>query len=513
MTCDYIDLLPVILFRGSQTAAARNKRRAESVNMETQQLDVVVGSPAMISNTDSLASTVLQNIFRRNGAPELIEQPATLVESDRSETSVQHTAPEDEVSAVPFIPSDIAQNVLSRLGKRKERAAVELGIEVDAVESLPFDLSTLESAGIFLNIDCRGFGSLVRQLEWKTLGVTLPEDAAVRVSPPRAGLLPDAYRNKLMRGAAQAHNALNRYGFRFTLCETVWGTSEYKWIPWTAFEQFEAEYFKACATLAAAKAEALDHYDEILNVLRDSFFKLAEDSADRFQATTSEQFERDEFINAVVGKAIGMVPTPDMIRDGLTIEMRPKVIVLGSEMAAEQKLTRDLRLDIARAEAETRSIEAEIKSKDEIERLKVSGFQEDARREREVKERIRSMKIEAARREAEEAVSPIKEGLAQITARICEAAQEMSVRLQDAKFVPGSLAKRARQMCEWYSLMNFTGDDSLESVLAKLQEAAGREAKHRSPDEMRNVLSDILRATTVQSRKLLDEDRLSALEI
>ena len=493
MTCDYIDLLPVILFRGSQTAAARNKRP--------------------VSSTDSLASTVLQNIFRRNGAPELIEQPATLVESDRSETSVQHTAPEDEVSAVPFIPSDIAQNVLSRLGKRKERAAVELGIEVDAVESLPFDLSTLESAGIFLNIDCRGFGSLVRQLEWKTLGVTLPEDAAVRVSPPRAGLLPDAYRNKLMRGAAQAHNALNRYGFRFTLCETVWGTSEYKWIPWTAFEQFEAEYFKACATLAAAKAEALDHYDEILNVLRDSFFKLAEDSADRFQATTSEQFERDEFINAVVGKAIGMVPTPDMIRDGLTIEMRPKVIVLGSEMAAEQKLTRDLRLDIARAEAETRSIEAEIKSKDEIERLKVSGFQEDARREREVKERIRSMKIEAARREAEEAVSPIKEGLAQITARICEAAQEMSVRLQDAKFVPGSLAKRARQMCEWYSLMNFTGDDSLESVLAKLQEAAGREAKHRSPDEMRNVLSDILRATTVQSRKLLDEDRLSALEI
>ena len=90
-------------------------------------------------------------------------------------------------------------------------------------------------------------------------------------------------------------------------------------------------------------------------------------------------------------------------------------------MAAEQKLTRDLRLDIARAEAETRFIEAEIESKRRIERLKVSGFQEDARREREVKERIRSMKIEAARREAEEAVSPIKEGLAQITARICEA--------------------------------------------------------------------------------------------
>lgn len=173
-----------------------------------------------------------------------------------------------------------ATEILTRLESRKEAASVALGINASEVETLPFDLSKLESEGIFMNIDCRGFGSLVRQLEWKTLGVKLPEDAAVRVSSPRAGLLPDLYRNKLMRGAAQAHNALNRYGFRFTLCEAVWGTSEYKWIPWTAFEQFEAEYLKANETLAKAKAEVLEKYDEILTILQDSFYILAEDSAD-----------------------------------------------------------------------------------------------------------------------------------------------------------------------------------------------------------------------------------------
>ena len=36
------------------------------------------------------------------------------------------------------------------------------------------------------------------------------------------------------------------------------------------------------------------------------------------------------------------------------------------------------------------------------------------------------MKIEAAKREAEEAVSPIKEGFAQITGKIFEAAGEMA---------------------------------------------------------------------------------------
>lgn len=475
--------------------------------MESQQYTASVSESIGFPPANSLASSVLKNVFGRS---EEAHSECPLVPSSPTERQM----PSDSaVSLSDSSASKMARNIRSRLDDRKQKAAVELGIAVDEVESLPFDLSKLESEGIFMNIDCRGFGSLVRQLEWKTLGVKLPEDAAVRVSPPRAGLLPDVYRNKLMRGAAQAHNALNRYGFRFTLCETVWGTSEYKWIPWTAFEQFEGAYLHACETLAKAKAEVLGKYDEILTILQDSFYRLAEDSADRFQATTDEPFDRAEFINAVAAQAIGMVPTPEMIRDGLTIEMKPKVIVLGSEMAAEQKLTRELRLEAARAEAETRTIEIEVEAKASIERLKVTGFEEDQRREREVKERIRLMKIEAARREAEEAVSPIKEGLAQITARICEAAQEMSERLQDARFVPGSLAKRARQMCEWYSLMNFTGDDSLEDVLTKLREAAGREAKQRSPEEMRNALNDILRATTVQSRKLLDEDRLSALEL
>ena len=443
----------------------------------------------------ALVSSILRSVFRSENT----DDAASLAEPD-----LQTIVEPETISAT---------EIIARLESRKEKASIALGIDADEVETIPFDLRALESEGIFMNIDCRGFGSLVRQLEWKTLGVKLPEDAAVRVSPPRAGLLPDIYRNKLMRGAAQAHNALNKYGFRFTLCETVWGTSEYKWIPWTAFEEFEAEYLKANETLAAAKAETLEKYDEILGILQDSFYTLAEDSADRFQATTDEPFDRAEFVNAVATQAIGMVPTPEMIRDGLTIEMKPKVIILGSEMAAEQKLTRELRLEAARAEAETRAIEVEVEAKASIERMKVTGFEEDQRREREVKERIRMMKIEAARREAEEAVSPIKEGLAQITARICEAAQEMSERLQDAKFVPGGLAKRARQMCEWYALMNFTGDDSLENVLAKLRDAAGREAKQRSPEEMRNALSEVLRATTVQSRKLLDEDRLSALEL
>lgn len=485
-----------------------------SAQMETQQSNQSVTSAVSVARPTSLASSVLQNFFGRSEKAQTEQASQTNQDSDVKRSGpLEETDSSDIPSVQVSSPSDLVRSVLSRVEQRKEKAAVELGIGVTEVESLPFDLSTLESEGIFMNIDCRGFGSLVRQLEWKTLGVKLPEDAAVRVCPPRAGLLPDFYRNKLMRGASQAHNALSRYSFRFTICETVWGTSDYKWIPWTAFEQFEQAYFRACETLSEAKAEVLEKYDEILGILQDSFYTLARDSADRFEVTSDEPFDREEFINAVAGQAIGIVPTKEMIRDGLVITMKPKVIVLGSEMIAERNLARTLALETAKVDAERMTLDLEIDAKRRIEQLRVNEAAEETRRERDVKERIRTMKIEAARREAEEAVSPVKEGFAQIAAKIFEAATEMSERLKDAKFVPGSLAKRARQMCEWYGLMNFTGDTSLEDVLNKLEGAAGREVKQRSPEEMRTALDDLLRLTSVQSKKLLDEDRLSALEL
>lgn len=406
-----------------------------------------------------------------------------------------------------------AAEILNRLNTKKEKAAVNLGITTAEVETMQFDLSQLETEGIFLNVDCRGFSILEKQIEWKSLGVELPSQGTVKLSPPRVGLLPDSYRRKLLRAASQAHHALNKFSFRFTLCETIWGTSEYKWIPWNAFENFEQEYRRALETLAAAKAEVLANYDEILLTLRKSFAELAEDSAKRLDATLDIPVNREEFVANVVAYAIGMIPTREMIRDGLTISMKPKVIVLGSEMLAEQQKTKSLNLETARIEAEHQTVRLELDTKTRIEQLKIHDFEQEQRRESEVKERIRQMKIEAAKDAANEAVSPIKEGLDQITAKIFEAAQEMAQKLHAKDFVPGALAKRARQMCEWYRLMNFTGDSSLEEVLERLQRAAGTEAKHRSRTEMQSALGDVLRATSLQSKRLLDEDRLSALEI
>lgn len=108
----------------------------------------------------NFASSILQSVF--GGKPAAAES--------------QIPSSDTQLTDEPRIPELVidATKVLARLESRKENASVPLGIGANEVETLAFDLSALESEGIFLNIDCRGFGSLVRQLEWKTLGVKLP---------------------------------------------------------------------------------------------------------------------------------------------------------------------------------------------------------------------------------------------------------------------------------------------------------------------------------------------------
>jgi len=346
------------------------------------------------------------------------------------------------------------------------------------------------------------------------LGIELPKEQAIHLSPPRTGLLPDNYRKPLQRAASRAHNALDRYSFRFALCETVLGSSEYRWIPFTAFEAFEKEFAAALENLARAKASVIENYFEILETLRETFRQLAKDSAERLAATMKDEpFDRDEFINRTVARAMGMIPTPPAIRDGMRIEMRPKVILLGSEMRAEQNRVAKLELDKQITGKAQTEIAIEIEAQKEIAEIKVKSAFEDEKREQELKERIRQIKIEAVKKEMEASISPLKEGLDQLNSTIYEAAKEMAERLNDSKFVPGGTAKKAREIYRWFKLMNFTGDTEVETVLAELNKIASRDAKTRTAAEMKEAVDAVIIATSKRARKLLKTEQLDALEL
>lgn len=425
----------------------------------------------------------------------------------------QPVAKQEMVLEKQNIP-DLASEILSKLDQKKETAAAHLGISAAEVETMPFDLTALEQSGIFLNIDATGFSVLSRQLDWQSLGIELPANKAVTLSPPRTGLLPDDYRKPLLRAASMAHNALDRYSFRFALCETVLGSSEYRWVPFTAFEAFEKEFAAALETLARAKSAVIENYEEILQNLRETFRELAKDSAERLSATIKDEpFDREAFIETTVARAMAMIPTIAAIRDGMRIRMKPKVILLGSEMRAEQAKTAKLELETQTFNQAQTELALEIATQKEIAEIKIKSVCLDEKREQELKERIRQIKIEAVKSEVEAGLSPIKEGLDQLNNTIYEAAKEMAERLNDSKHVPGGTAKRAREMYRWFKLMNFTGDAEVEKVLDELNKIASRDAKGRTPAEMKEAVDAVIIATSKRARKLLKTDQLDALEL
>ena len=153
------------------------------------------------------------------------------------------------------------------------------------------------------------------------------------------------------------------------------------------------------------------------------------------------------------------------------------------------------------------------RQKKEINEIKVKAAFEDEKREQELKERIRQIKIEAVKREVEAGLSPLKEGIDQLNNTIYEAAKEMAEKLNDSKFVPGGTAKKARKLYRWFKLMNFTGDVEVETVLAELNKIASRDAEKRTPAEMTEALNAVVLATSKRARKLLKTEQLDALEL
>src|SRR5205823_4787478 len=108
----------------------------------------------------------------------------------------------------------------------------------------------------------------------------------------------------------------------------------------------------AAAALAAAKAALLGEYEAVRAEVMRTFLQLAQDSVRRLAATG--HLVPDGFAEAVWQGVESSFPTPEGIRDNLTLRYRPGVILLGSEMIEEQRRARAARRASEEAEAEAR---------------------------------------------------------------------------------------------------------------------------------------------------------------
>ena len=418
-------------------------------------------------------------------------------------------------------PVDVTSNGFEA---RTERAASRAGVDATEIEKLPFDLSALEDEGVFVNVDASGFGLLDRRLEWHALGVSLPRGTNLAFRPPRCGLLPDRYRLPLLRPASRAHAALHKYSYRFTLTETLFETPAYRWVPWSAFEAFECDFQTAQAALESARTTILDQYEAIREEVFETILRLADDSARRLIATGHVV---PEGYRDVIAKGIdAAVPTPDDLRDKLTLRYRVGVVLLGSEMLAEQRRAREersrfeaieatARVERQQQQARARLVQEELWAEEERIRRRLQAEEDERRREAEVKERLRSLKLEAAKERLQEALSPIEEGAQQLHAAVFEAASAIRASLRKHGTLPGGSVRRARDLTRWFRLMNWQSDQQLEALLAELESLASRPAGKRKRDSgpIDQVLSEIVEICYADARAIAEPNRMVALEL
>ena len=406
---------------------------------------------------------------------------------------------------------------------RGERVAGRVDVATEEVERLPFDLSAISDEGVFINVDARGFSMLDRRLTWQALGVTLPR-ASVAFRPPRSGLLPDKYRLPLLRPAGRVHAALHKYSYRFTICETLFETPAYRWVPWCAFEAFEAEFKAALTALDAAKADVLDHYDEARDEVVDAFLQLAGDSGRRLEATG--QIIPTGFEDAVVHGVQRAIPTREDLQHRLTLRFRVGAVLLGSEMLAEQRKATEerrrlqevegaLHLEHEQQQAQARLVQEGLWVEQQRLRQQLEAEQEELRREAAVKERLRNLKIEAAKERLKESLSPLEEGAQQLHAAVFESAQVIKASLEKHGTLTGGAVAHAKRTARWFRLMNWNSDAGLEALVGDLEKLAKQPPQQRKSLKapIDRVLGDIIQLCYADARALAQPQRLSALEL
>jgi hypothetical protein len=428
-----------------------------------------------------------------------------------------------DVTAPPA-PAPAEPPAAEPAARRAERAAERAGVPAVAVERLPFDLTALDEDGVLIDVDAAGFGLLDRRLDWRALGLALPEGSDIAFRPPRCGLLPDRYRLPLMRAPDRARAALHRYGYRFRLVETVLETTAFRWLTWRAFRAFEEEFRGAQADLGAAREAVLDRYDAVRDEVVATFLALAADSARRLAATG--QAVPPGFEDAVVRGVVDAMPSPADLRERLVLRFRVGVFWLGSELTAEQRRAREerarleaaeagARLERERLAARERAVQAELWADEERARRRLAAEEEERRREAETKERLRRLKLEAARERLRETISPLEEGARQLHAAVHDSATALRDSLREHQALRGGAARRARELARWFRLMQWQSDPQLEALLAELERLATQPVRRRKrdPQPIDAVLGEIVERCYAGARALAEPHRMAALEL
>jgi hypothetical protein len=428
-----------------------------------------------------------------------------------------YSQPQVDLEAGCVVASSATQKegiVTNRAEQRAHEVAEKAG--VDDVKIVHVGLPDSDDDGVLIDIDAVGFGIMSFQLDLEDLGVELSVEDKRKLTNPSISTLPSRMVAHLRGGRETARKALYRYGAKRI------GLPQ-RWVPWTAWEYFKADFQHGRDMFENARTECLTTYDALREETLTEVKVLAAKNGKRIRATkvsVSDDFE-DQFVR----KVMDHFPTEQQLNE-LDIKYRVSISQLTAEALIEiskaakaqaemAQLTLDQQLLEEQERLRVRLAEVKVWEEKQAAQGRLEAQDREEREERRIKDEIRNAKRREMQRMIEGQLSPLMTRLGEVRATIFEEAIRLKTTIEENRALPGATTSRIKTIATWFRNMNFSGDTSLEQLIDTLESMAGRPANSeaRSYEDVAAVIDEMLVLTAESAREAQTSGRFAALEI
>jgi len=393
---------------------------------------------------------------------------------------------------------------------RQQAAAARLGVEADQVRRTRLELRQLREAGLLVDLDIHGISMFSVQTTYAELGIGAEDVRKERLRAGRKDLFPK-YSKKLRSLETRARQNLIDHS------HPVAAFGGYRWLPWTAYEEFRERHDAIVLELETTKAQLLEEYHDMREVNRAYFARVARrawrdlvaqhQGETNFVIVTTDKlaFPADDpeaFVEYVVQRALGKVPLESEIRELVRIDYKTSVLYTDSEIAQEQ------------------AAEARAHTERELARMDL----EDAQERRATKlEEYRRAERDHARQQLSAMGSPLLTALDQLQDKVNQAASELLAGLDKNGGFRGKASSRAAGLFSFWRQLNggLLQDADLDAKLGELDarmstyQSSTPDARQTQVGDIAAQLTEIARLTTEETRRARRSasSRASALEL
>ena len=393
----------------------------------------------------------------------------------------------------------------------KDRVAVAArmtGLAESKIGAVRMQLSALRKLGVLVDLEVRGMSLGVTSATMAEFGIADADERTKRLRGGTKMMIREEYYKELKSCESSYRQLLKRYSYEVT------GLLPYRWVPFTAWDQWRTEAGLLEDRLCMIKNKIVSDWEVQLEDYREDSENMAVRAwasikAQKFDgiAVNSKVYKAQaDFTRDMIARALDKFPSKAALRDGIAMDYRTAVVSDMADIEAEQIEAEKLRT--ARYEIETARDMAQRESAIATESitLKLQAVQQAEYDHR--MEQLQAMR------------SPFDELANEMRARVREAVTGMLESIKASGTLRGKVSEQAANLKGLYSAMAVTGDKDLEALLDNLTtlvgpvgKSRGKSAPEREIEDIRAKMLKIVELTEQEIKAVGMNDRLSMLEL